>query len=366
VDDVVVVGAGASGLAVAAALRRTGLEPVVLERDDEIGGTWARRYDRLRLHTVRRFSGLPFHPLPRTLPRYVPKQLYAEYLADYASRLGLSVRTGAHVSRVRPEGSGWVVELDRERLPARAVVVATGRYNEPRLPQWPGVDGFGGRLVHSSQYRSGEAFAGTKALVVGLGNTGAEIATDLLDHGASVALAVRTVPPITKREIVGIPVQLFGMALEPLPARLVDRVTGAVRRLGTGDLRPYGLGPGEWGPFTARRPPVIDVGFLRELKARRVEILPALVSLTPAGATFADGSERPFDTVVAATGFDTGLDRLLDAPDAVDERGFPRPGAHPGLFFVGFNESPRGQLYESSRASTRLARAVERYLRASS
>ena len=363
--DVVVVGAGASGLAAAAALGRLGRRPVVLERG-EVGGTWTRRYDRLALHTVRRFSGLPFEPLPRSYPRYVPKDLYARYLGGYVERQGLDVRPGHPVERIRHEEDEWVVEAAAGSWQARAVVVATGRYGEPRRPDWPGVDEFEGTLLHSVDYRSGRDFAGRRALVVGLGNSGAEIATDLVDHGAEdVAVSVRTTPPITSREIAGIPVQLFGLALYAFPPRAVDRVGKRLRRIGTGDLRPYGLADEAWAPFTSRRPPVIDVGFLEVLKAGRVSVLPALTALSRTGAVFADGEQRPFAVVVAATGFTTGLERLIDEPRALDERGFPRPGAAvPGLFFSGYSETPRGQLFEASRAARRLALEVDAYLRA--
>jgi putative flavoprotein involved in K+ transport len=363
VAEVVVVGAGASGLAVAAALKRLGREPVVLERDETVGGTWERRYDRLHLHTVRRFSGLPYHPLPRTLPRYVSKDEYARYLSDYASRLGLDVRRGQRAERIHPADEAWVVDAGGERIRARAVVVATGRHNVPRLPDWPGSKDFRGRLLHSVDYRSGREFAGKRVLVVGLGNSGAEIAADLVEQGATASVSVRSTPPITSREIVGVPVQIFGLVLHAFPARVVDRVGKALRRVGTGDLRPYGLGAEDWGPFGARRPPVIDVGFLEQLKAGRVHILPELVALTPDCARFAGGDEQPFDVVVAATGFTTGLEQLVEAPAALDERGYPRPGAAPpGLYFSGYAETPRGQLFEASRASRRLAANIVEYL----
>lgn len=114
--------------------------------------------------------------------------------------------------------------------------------------------------------------------------------------------------PIVPREMLGvIPIQLFGLALSPVPApRLLDRIGVAMRRLAVGDLRKYGIGKAEWGPFTQRRPPVIDVGFLRLLKRRQIEVLPEVTGLTADSVRFRDGSERPFDVVVAATGFDTG------------------------------------------------------------
>jgi cation diffusion facilitator CzcD-associated flavoprotein CzcO len=358
------VGAGASGLAAAAALKRRGREPVVLDRDETVGGTWERRYDRLHLHTVRRFSGLPYHPLPRSLPRYVSKDVYAQYLAAYPARLGLDVRGGQAVEHIRRDGEAWVVEAGGVQLRTRAVVVATGRHNVRRLPDWPGAADFEGRLLHSEDYRSGREFPGQRVLVVGLGNTGAEIATDLIEQGANaVSVAVRSRPPITRREIAGIPVQIFGLLLHPFPARLVDHVGSVLRRIGTGDLRPYGLGREEWGPFRSRRPPVIDVGFLDQLKAGRVEVLPEVVALTRTGARFADGRELAFDVVVAATGFTTGLQQLVQEPGALDERGYPLPGSvSPGLYFAGYAETPRGQLFESNRRSHRLAAAIDDYL----
>ncbi len=358
------VGAGASGLAVAAALKRRGREPVVLERDATVGGTWARRYERLCLHTVRRFSGLPFHPMSRSYPRYVPKDLYARYLEEYAERLGLDVRLGQRVERIGPDGAGWVVETAEETWRSRAVVVATGRHNVRRLPRWVGVDDFEGRLLHSQDYVSGREFAGRQALVIGIGNSGAEITADLVEQGAArVAISVRTTPPITSREIAGIPVQFLGMLLMPFPARAVDRVGAVLRRLGTGDLRKYGLGKEAWGPFTARRPPVIDVGFLDQLKARRIDVLSDVDRFTTTGVVFADGVEQEYEVVVAATGFTTGLDQLLGAPGPLDERGYPHAGgALAGLYFAGYSETPRGQLFESNRGARGLAAVVDRYL----
>jgi putative flavoprotein involved in K+ transport len=368
--EIAIVGAGASGLAAGAALEQLGHAPVLLERDAQVGERWAKRYDRLRLHTVRRFSGLPYHGLSRDQPRYVPKDAFAAYLRDYAAQLELDVRLSAAVERVSPDPSGWLVETAATAYNVRAVVIATGRYNEPFTPRWPGSNAYRGQLLHSVDYRSGRAFAGQRVLVVGLGNTGAEIAADLVEQRADrVAVAVRTPPPIVRREILGMPVQLFGIALSPFPAGPADRLAAAMRRVGTGDLRRYGIGPAAWGPFTARRPAVIDVGFLKQLKAGAIDVRGDVERLTEGGVMFAGGDEEPFDAVVAATGFRQGLERFLDMPDAVDERGDPRrsengAGVAPGLFFGGYTETIRGQLLEARREAPKLARAVSRYLRA--
>ena len=368
--DIVIVGGGAAGLAAAAALKRRRLDAVVLDRDDRIGGTWARRYERLHLHTVRSFSGLPYRAIPRPRGRYVAKDDFARYLEEYAQSMDLDVRLNSAVRKVRPANGAWGLETDDDEWSARVVVLATGHYNRPLHPDWPGADTYRGRLLHSVDYRSGVEFAGQRVLVVGIGNSGAEIAADLVEQGAShVAVSVRTPPPIVPRDLLGlIPIQVFGLTFSRLPApRLLDRIGAAMRRVAVGDLRRYGLGPAKWGPFTARRPPVIDVGFLGHLKARRLEVRPETIHLTSGGAVFADDSEEAFDVIVAATGFDTGLKDILDIPGALDDRGMPafesgRETPQPGLYVIGYEESIGGHLHRANRESQRLAKDIDRYL----
>jgi putative flavoprotein involved in K+ transport len=368
-DDapVIVVGAGPAGLSTAGALGRVGIRATVLERDSEVGARWAERYDRLRLHTIRRFSGLAHHPVPRELPRYVSKDEFARYLRDYAVRLGLDVRLDTGVSRIRRDGDGWVVEAPAAVFRAPFVVIATGKYDAPVFPEWPGRETFRGSLVHSSGYRSGVDYAGKDVLVVGFGNTGAEIAADLAESGANrVAVSVRTSPPLIRRDVVGVPIQLLGMAASVLPPRAADRIASALRRVAIGDLSRYGLGPAEWGPFTARRPPVIDVGFLRQLRARRVEILPAVERLTEREVVFADGRSEPFDSVVAATGFRSTLADLVELdgePARAPAGGAPWGAGLPhGLYVIGLRETVRGDLFETRRDSVALATEISRRL----
>jgi cation diffusion facilitator CzcD-associated flavoprotein CzcO len=373
---IAIIGAGAAGLSAAAALKTRGCEAIVFDKDERIGGTWSRRYERLSLHTVRRFSGLAHYGVPRAYPKYIPKDLFAQYLQEYAARFRLDVRLGQRVRKVRSRRGSllWEVETDGGIWRVSVVIVATGHYNERVLPRWLGIGDFGGRLLHSADYDSGARFAGERALVIGIGNSGAEIAADLVEQGASyVAISVRTPPPIMPRDLFGlVPVQLLGIALTPVPApRLLDRAGAVVRRIGVGDLRPYGLGEAAWGPFTARRPAVIDVGFLENLKGRRIQVRPNVSRFTPNGVAFADGSDDDFDVVIAATGFDTGLKQLLDVPGAVGEDGQPRfrsgrPTAFEGLYFTGFDETVRGHLFEAKRESKRVARIVSDYLEQSS
>ena len=189
----------------------------------------------------------------------------------------------------------------------------------------------------------------------------------------SVSVAVRTSPPIVTREMFGIvPIQLFGITLVPLGMpRLVDRIGARLRARAVGDLTEYGLDEPAWGPFTARRPAVIDVGFVGVLKAGRVVVRPAVTGLSASGVEFADGSSEEFDVVVLATGFGTGLERMLQGvPGVISPDGQPlsrsgRPTAAPGLYFIGFDETVRGHLFEARRESKKLAKTVAGRLRTS-
>jgi putative flavoprotein involved in K+ transport len=347
-----VIGGGAAGLSTAGALSHLGVRAVVLEQDGEIGARWASRYERLHLHTVRRYSGLAHFPLSKALPRYVSKDQFAGYLREYAQHFGLDVRLAQTVQKIVPAPGGWCVANADGDWQSKVVVLATGAHDRPVIPPWPGVDGYDGRLLHSSDYRSGREYANLSVLVVGIGNSGAEIAADLVEQGAArTAVSVRTTPPITRRELMGVPVQMFGIALARFPARPVDAAGKVLRRIGTGDLTPYGLGNAEWGPFAACRPPLIDVGFLDHLKGGRIDVLPAVAGFADGAVVFADERAERFDVVIAATGFRNALTELLDLPD-------PLASSHPGLYFIGYRDSVRGALFEIDRDSRRIAHEI--------
>src|SRR5262245_17379862 len=371
VAPVIIVGAGASGLSAAGALKQRGIDAVLLEQDRQVGEVWTWRYDRLRLHTARELSGLAHYPIPSNYPRYLSRDEFAAYLAEYARHFDLRIETGCTVHKIRQasgDAPGWVATTSEGDWNGRAMIVATGQYGVPKLPTWPGQESFGGELTHSAQYTTGSVYAGQRVLVVGLGNSGAEIATDLVNEGAAfVAVSVRTPPPIVSRDPFGVPVQRISVALSFLPAAVSDRVAQLASRLALGDLTRYGLPQPQWMPYSARRVPVIDVGFVSVLKRGLVHIRPALTGLAPDGAVFADGSTEAFDTIIAATGFDTGLDRLVEAEGALDGAHEPsdlsgESAAHPGLFFMGYVHSLRGHMYETNLASQRLAGVIERYL----
>lgn len=360
---VVIVGGGPAGLSVAGTLKHAGIPSLILDRNASSGDSWRSRYDRLHLHTVRAFSGLAHLPLPRSFPRYPSRDQYAGYLEYYAQRMDLAIEHNCDVRSVREDKNGVTrFLLDTTTGPVRAsvVVVATGMYGRPITPPLPGLSQFNGSAMHSAAYKSGDAYRGKHVLVIGIGNTGAEIAADLVECGAkSVTVAVRTSPAIVPRDFLGTPVQLFGILLSRVPPRFADALGSIIARIALGNLSRYGMRAPQWQPFSARRIPVIDVGFVRHLKAGRIAVRPQVRRFSADGAEFADGSLEQFDAVIFATGYTSGLRELIDIPGVVNARELPEaPCASrtlcEGLYFMGYFESHRGVLYETALASQRL------------
>src|SRR3954449_410871 len=167
----------------------------------------------------------------------------------------------------RAADGGWSLETSRGTVEAGAVVVATGYNNTPYMPDYPGRDGFEGELLHASQYRNAEPYRGRDVLVVGSGNTGAEIAVDLVEGGARrVRLAVRTPPNIVRRQVGVTPNQVLAVGVRRLPPKAVDSIVRVEQRVTVGDLSQYGLTKPERGVYTRMIEddvvPVIDVGLI--------------------------------------------------------------------------------------------------------
>jgi len=367
--NVTVLGAGAAGLAVAAQLKARGVDCVVLERGPRVATSWRGRYDRLHLHTIRSLSGLPGFPIPREYGRWVKRDDLVRYLEAYAERFGIDVRTGTSVERVKPGGDRWSLQLeDGSERSARTVIVATGYLHTPVVPQWPDLQMWPGTIMHSAQYRNAEPFRGQHVLVVGPGNSGAEIATDLAEGGAaSVRLAIRTPPHIVRREKAGWPAQLNGVLLGGLPERVFNAMAAAMARVETPDLRPYGIDRPVEGLKTRLRTrryvPVQDVGIVRDVMAGRVRPVAAVQGFTATSVLLADGTSVQPDAIIAATGYATGLHDLFEDPSLFDETGVPRAHggtpARPGLFFMGYDVTLGGMLRQVAKEARVVARAVQ-------
>ncbi len=362
--ETLIIGASAAGLAVARCLQRRGAPFVLLEKNRVVGGVWRNHYDRLHLHTSKGLSALPDRPFASDVPKYPARDQLVAYLEAYASGFDLAPRFGEEVSSVRRVEGGWQALTANNRYQASNVVIATGYAREPHRPTWPDMEIYGGELLHSSHYRNGAPFTGQRVLVVGCGNSGAEIALDLAEHGARPGLAVRGPIHVVPRELLGLPILTWSIVLSHFPPPVADFLSAPLIRLSVGDLSAHGLRKPPYGPLTQiaerGRIPVIDVGTVAAIKEGRIAVYPGVDRFKNEGVLFADGQTAQFDVVILATGYRPALaDFLEDVGEVTDENGVPRVSgeecALPGLYFCGFYVSPAGMLHEIATEAPRIA-----------
>ncbi len=300
----------------------------------------------------------------------MPRDGVARYLEDYARHHGLLIRFGVHVERFDRRDGVWSLTTSRGVMEARFAVVATGYNRVPHVPAWAGLEGFTGHLVHSSSYRRPGPYRGRDVLVVGTGNSGAEIVVDLADGGASrVRLAVRTPPTIFPRQALGVPSQVLGILLGRLPPRIVDRLVRPLQRLLVGDLSEYGL-PTSRRAYTQFLEtdvvPILDVGLIDALKRGRVEVVPAVEGFDGGEVLLSGGRRVRPEVVIAATGFRRGLEPLVGHLGILTSSGRPAaqgPDTHPNaprMHFIGYTNPIGGNLRQLGIDARRIAGAISR------
>ena len=194
VNGPIIVGAGPSGLSVAACLSNRGVPSVILERTDCLASLWQKRtYDRLKLHLPKHFCELPLMKFPKNFPRYPSKQQFISYIESYAARFNIKPVFNQPVEKAEFDVVSclWKVKTQDAVYTSKWLVVATGENAEPVVPDIPGLKNFTGPVVHTSAYKSGSEFANRKVLVVGCGNSGMEVCLDLCRYNALPHMVVR-------------------------------------------------------------------------------------------------------------------------------------------------------------------------------
>lgn len=312
--DVLVVGAGQSGLAVSYYLRRAGLAFELLDDQPQPGGAWPYGWASLRLFSPADASSLPGWLMPRSADEGFPsRDAVVDYLTQYELRYALLVRRPVRVVDVRRSEQGFSVETDAGTWQVRAVVCATGSWSSPYIPTYPGQPDFGGVQLHSAHYREAAPFAGQRVLVVGGGNSGAQLL-------AEVSQVAHTTW-VTEKE----------------PRFLPDDVDGRV--LFTQATQRYHAGQ-EAAPLPTLGD-VVMVDSVKEARGRgALGSVRPFARFTRTGVVWADGREEAVDAVIWCTGFRPALSFLTDLgvvrPDGRVATTGTRATELPGLWLVGY------------------------------
>jgi putative flavoprotein involved in K+ transport len=320
--ETIVVGGGQAGLSVGYQLARRGLPFVIVDAGDRVGDSWRGRWDSLRLFTPARYDGLAGMRFPARRHSYPTKEAMADYLEAYATRFELPVRLGVDVDRVARNGSGFVVTAGERRFLADNVVVAIGSWQRPQVPAYAAALKRCVVQLHSSAYRNAEQLQDGDVLVVGAGNSGAEIALDAARSGRQVWLSGRDVGhiPIRIESFAArfvLPLSLRGLFHHVLTTRT------PMGRRKRPEVFAHGL------PLVRTKP--------EDLAGAGIERVPRVIGVRDGLPELEDGRVLDVANVLWCTGFAPGLD-WLDIPgiahdDPVTQRGVV-PG-QPGLYFVG-------------------------------
>ncbi|GBE66875.1 monooxygenase [Mycobacterium sp. MFM001] len=371
-----VVGAGPAGLAVARQLdHHHGVKALVLDRAAAPAISWRRRYDNFRLNTNGFLSHLPGQRIPLNAGRWPTKEDMVRYFDHYVARQDIALRLGCEVHRIDRVGDAWQLDMSSGEIRTAAIVLATGNYSAPTIPAWPGLSGFTGEIVHSGNFINAWPYRGCDVLVVGAGNSGADIAVQLANSGArQIWLAVRTPPHLVRRAIGPVPSDIFLELFARVPARLVDPLIGRLNRLMWNDLAAFGFGPPPLGlkatVETRGRIPTLADELIDTVRAGRVHVVAAVKAVESDRVVLVDGTSVAPQAIIAATGFRTDLDGLVGHLGVLDDCGTPRGGfaSHlgDGMFAIGYGIPPNGPLRAIRLAATPLARQVAAYLSAAS
>jgi cation diffusion facilitator CzcD-associated flavoprotein CzcO len=288
-----------------------------------------------------------------------------QYLDSYAAHFGLQPRFGEAVRSIRREGNDWLVESTSSSIRAPAVVIASGYNTEPSTPSVPGIEKFKGKVIHSAGYANAKPFAGQSVLVIGMGNTGAEIALDLAESGARPTISLRDGVHIVPRDLFGVPIQMVAMlATKVLPVGANDVLFPIILDFALGDLTKHGIKRPPQGLLqqirSSAKIPVLDVGTVRKISEGAIKIAPGISAVTEDGVVFSGGGKGIFDAIIFATGYRANY-RSFFATDGI---GPLNSGAskndNQGLYFIGYRNSVTGLLREISKEAAAAADEIRR------
>lgn len=317
----VIVGGGQAGLAVGYHLARRGLPFVILDAGEHIGDSWRKRWDSLRLFTPARYAGLPGLPFPASRWSYATKDKVADYLQAYAARFNLPVRTSVRIDGLSRAGSRYGLTSGDHWFEADNVVVASGAYQCPRVPPFASELDRGIVQLHSSDYRNPSQLRDGGVLVVGAGNSGAEIAREA-SHSHRTWLSGRHPGHLPVR-IESRAFRLFAPLLWIVFSRLLTMNTPIGRK-----ARPWILSHG--APLIRVKP--------KDLAAAGIERVPKIVGVHNGVPVLEDGRVLDVSNIIWCTGFQPDFS-WINLPvfsgdgEPAQERGVVP--SEPGLYFVG-------------------------------
>jgi len=303
-----IIGGGPAGLAQARALQKLGIEFTIFERNAQFGGLWNRDdpaspvYDSAHLISSRSMTGFDGFPMPEGWADYPSAALVLDYIQSFATKFNLTEQTrfNSQVTHAEPHQTGWDIEVNGKIERFRWLIAANGSNWKPNLPSWPGS--FSGTISHAVGFSNEAEFADQRVLVVGLGNSGADISCDISHVARRTAVSLRRGYHVIPKHILGKPADVFANTGPPLPRWLRQRIFQGLLRFLIGDLGKFGM-PKPDHRLMETHPLLSDL-FVHHLRHGDIEILGDIVGFDGADVLFVGGGREAFDHVICATGFE--------------------------------------------------------------
>ncbi|QSE96021.1 ArsO family NAD(P)H-dependent flavin-containing monooxygenase [Fulvivirga lutea] len=313
--DVIVIGGGQSGLAVAYYLRRTNFNYVILDEQSSPGGAWLNTWDSLKLFSPAEHSSLPGWLMPKDSTEYPHKNHVINYLTQYEKRYKLHVHRGVEVQGVTRSNNLFHVSSNKGNYTCKALVSATGTWKKPFIPNYPDIEKFKGIQIHSANYKSPELFKDKRVLIVGGGNSAAQILAEVSKVTTTKWVTLKE-PKFLPDEVDGR--YLFEFATKQYKAKLEGK-----------EIQPAGsLGD------------VVMVDTVKEARERNVlNAVRPFTSFFEFGVQWKDGTKEEFDAVIWCTGFKASLDHLAGLGIDTETRiktNQTKAVEYPGLWLVGY------------------------------
>lgn len=308
-NGVCVVGAGPGGLSAARALKAMGLAYEQFERHSDVGGIWDMSnpgspiYESAHFISSRDLSGFIGFPMPKSFPDYPTNRQILSYVRSYARAFGLreAIRFNTAVSDVRKQADGkWLVTLgDGSRRRYHAVICATGCNWDANMPEVKGT--FNGEIRHSVTYKSADEFAGKRVMIVGAGNSGADIGCDAATRADKAFISMRRGYHFIPKHLFGLPADQVGESGPQLPMWMARPVMGLLLKMFTGDLTRFGLPKPDHKLFESH--PLLNSQLLHNLQHGNIAVKPDIAYYDGDDVVFKDGSREQLDLVIYATGY---------------------------------------------------------------
>lgn len=344
--DVIIIGGGQAALATAYFLKRQKINFLILDNQTQAGGAWQHAWDSLQLFSPNTWSSLSGWLMPKTEQEYPERLEVIDYLRAYEARYQFPVLRPVQVEKVLTEGNDLIVCSAQQSWRAKAVVSATGSWSQPFIPAYTGRERFVGTQIHSAQYRNANAFQGKKVMIVGGGNSGAQILAEV----SKVA-------------------ETFWVTQQP-PSFLADDVDGRVLFLrATERLKAQQEGRSIEQPIGSLGD-IVMIPSVKEARQRDVlHGLPPFDYLTEHSAVWADGSEQDIDFIIWCTGFKAALSHLQSlnvvnaqgTVDVLENRALQQQN----LWLVGYGDwtgAASATLIGVSRTARNVAEQIAEYL----